>query len=1104
MLVGAGWIIAGYFLSSALYGQHDGSIFEMLNGLAFVAATATMLFIVLRHLGDTSAAKATSGEIAEQFRASVDSGERTLRRLPFQLTILVTALLCVLLLGLAWMRENALRAGEATAQAVQFTVAAQIGSSLRAVDITLADVARKLSAEKTTTSAANPSLHLQSLTTVARTLAVVDERGRMTYNSDGRTSANDFSGREYFRHHRDHLQSGFHISNPLRSVFTNTWFIAASHAVRGPAGEFRGVVIAVLDLERFGRYWQVPGFGENENITLFRNDGSLLLRSPHREEAPGRLDKRVLKWLELLPTHPAGVYRTRSAIDGLDKIFAYGRVQEYPEFVVVFGIPHRHLLRQWQSFAAMSLGAFVIFAGVVAVFTFILLRQLRARLASQRSAAELARYPLQNRNPIITVARNGTRLFMNDAARALIKSVHGSAAGQLDAAMQAMVAETAAGTREFTVGNRLWSASYTPQPAGHCDLYLIDITAARQDEELQRLFFDLPFIGMAITSPGTKHWLRFNDRLCEILGYSREELQQKTWGELTHPDDLAADVAAFERVMRGDSDGYALDKRFIRPDGTTVHGAIDVRAMRRPDRSIEFFVATVQDISERKQRENSLSHQRDLYAALSATNEAIIRLRERDALFIRVCQITVEQAGFAFAWIGLINRSDDTVRPVARYGEDRGYIDQLRISTDPELPGDRGITSMVVGENRHHIVNDIAGNATMQRWHEAAARAGVQSVATFPIRQGGTITGVLTLYARERDQFDTEVVNLLDEMAADLSYALDNIEGEQRLRESEAKFKGLVEQSLVGIFIVDATTVYYVNPRTAEILGYAPDEILGPKLRRLIHAEDWPRVESSISQILSSDVADLKQEFRGLRRDGATVHIGAHGSRAQYAGRTVVIGVLQDITDRLRSEQQITEYVARLERSIGTTVEAISQMVELRDPYTAGHERRVGELAAAIGAELGLAEHRITGLRIAGIVHDVGKIIVPAEILSKPGQLSKAEYELIKAHPEKGYDILKNIDFPWPVAQIVLQHHERMDGSGYPHGLKGEDICLEARILAVADVIEAMSSHRPYRPAIGADAGLAEITGKAGILYDAEVVAACLRLFRDKHYQLPA
>jgi HD-GYP domain-containing protein (c-di-GMP phosphodiesterase class II) len=163
----------------------------------------------------------------------------------------------------------------------------------------------------------------------------------------------------------------------------------------------------------------------------------------------------------------------------------------------------------------------------------------------------------------------------------------------------------------------------------------------------------------------------------------------------------------------------------------------------------------------------------------------------------------------------------------------------------------------------------------------------------------------------------------------------------------------------------------------------------------------------------------------------------------------------------------------------------------------------VGELAAAIGTELGLTEHQVTGLRVAGGVHDVGKIAVPAEILSKPTRLSSAEFAIVKTHAQQGYEILKDIDFPWPVAETVWQHHERLDGSGYPRGLRGDEISLEARIMAVADVVESMSTHRPYRPALGVKAAVAELESKAGSLYDPVVVAACVRLFHQKGYQLP-
>lgn len=208
------------------------------------------------------------------------------------------------------------------------------------------------------------------------------------------------------------------------------------------------------------------------------------------------------------------------------------------------------------------------------------------------------------------------------------------------------------------------------------------------------------------------------------------------------------------------------------------------------------------------------------------------------------------------------------------------------------------------------------------------------------------------------------------------------------------------------------------------------------------------------------------------------------------------IGIL-----RLREEQKASAAVLR--KSLEDTILAIAATAEMRDPYTAGHERRVAELAAAIGREMGLAEPLIEGIRFGAMIHDLGKIKIPAEILVKPARLSPIEYELIKQHAQAGYDILKGIDFPWPVAQMVLEHHERLDGSGYPNGQKGEAICQEARILSVADTVEAMSSHRPYRPGLGIDKALAEIERGRGAQYDPAAVDACLRLYREKGYTLP-
>lgn len=210
-----------------------------------------------------------------------------------------------------------------------------------------------------------------------------------------------------------------------------------------------------------------------------------------------------------------------------------------------------------------------------------------------------------------------------------------------------------------------------------------------------------------------------------------------------------------------------------------------------------------------------------------------------------------------------------------------------------------------------------------------------------------------------------------------------------------------------------------------------------------------------------------------------------------------VAPLLDALLQQERASGRLRQQLLQLQNNLEDTVRAISAIVEVRDPYTAGHQLRVADIACAIAGKMGFSDEQIHGLHVAGVVHDLGKIQIPAEILSKPGRLSDTEYSLIKVHPQAGYDILKGIDFPWPVAEMVLQHHERMDGSGYPQGLKGDAILIEARILCVADVLEAMASHRPYRPGLGVEVALAEIVKGRATLYDKEVVDACVAVFRE-------
>lgn len=215
-----------------------------------------------------------------------------------------------------------------------------------------------------------------------------------------------------------------------------------------------------------------------------------------------------------------------------------------------------------------------------------------------------------------------------------------------------------------------------------------------------------------------------------------------------------------------------------------------------------------------------------------------------------------------------------------------------------------------------------------------------------------------------------------------------------------------------------------------------------------------------------------------------------------------LIGVSRDITERMQAERERNEHAEQLEQALVQTIQAVAVAMEKRDPYTSGHQQRVALVAEKIAIEMGLDEDVIEGLRLGASIHDIGKIYVPAEILTRPGKITDNEFEIIKTHSMVGWEIMKDINFPWPVSDMILQHHERLDGSGYPNGIKGDEIILEARIIAVADVVEAMASHRPYRAGLGMGEAIKEIKAHAGTSYDADVVAACVSLVEEKGFTL--
>ncbi len=323
------------------------------------------------------------------------------------------------------------------------------------------------------------------------------------------------------------------------------------------------------------------------------------------------------------------------------------------------------------------------------------------------------------------------------------------------------------------------------------------------------------------------------------------------------------------------------------------------------------------------------------------------------------------------------------------------------------------------------------------------------------------------------------------------------------LEESERKYRNLCENVNDMIFSLDEEGCFTAVNRRLEMFGYTSGDVIGKHFTKILIPKSREVAAHYFEQVKKGSSAHDIFEVDIIRKDDTTANIEINMSSIYRKGEFLGgFGIARDITERKKAERELQNSMEKLRKTLEGIIQAMALTAEARDQYTAGHQRRVADLACAIAEEMNLSEEQIDGIRMAGVIHDIGKISVPAEILSKPGRITDIEFSLIKTHSQVGYDILKEIEFPWPIAQIILQHHERIDGSGYPSGLKGEEILLEAKVLAVADVIEAIASHRPYRPSLGIDKALEEISRNKGIFYDSDVVDACLRLFKEKDFKM--
>ncbi|MEJ2155811.1 MAG: HD-GYP domain-containing protein [Desulfobacteraceae bacterium] len=319
-------------------------------------------------------------------------------------------------------------------------------------------------------------------------------------------------------------------------------------------------------------------------------------------------------------------------------------------------------------------------------------------------------------------------------------------------------------------------------------------------------------------------------------------------------------------------------------------------------------------------------------------------------------------------------------------------------------------------------------------------------------------------------------------------------------------FHALVESALDGVVIMDDKgRVIGLNPAAEKIFGYSSEQVTGrPVSGTLIPSQLRRAHEQGLARFLADgekSIIGRRMKVTAMRADRSTFPAELEVISINPQSTPVFIAYIRDISERERLEKDLRQSVLNTKKTLLQTILAISRTVEMRDPYTSGHQRRVAHLAATMAEALKLSEERVEGIFLGALIHDIGKIAVPSEILSRPGKLLDEDIKYLMIHCRKGYEILHPVNFPWPVAEIALQHHEHMDGSGYPQGLKGEDILLEARIVCVADVVESLTAHRPYRPAHPMDETLASIDQRSGQWYDRRVVAVCHQLF-DSGYSI--
>ena len=637
----------------------------------------------------------------------------------------------------------------------------------------------------------------------------------------------------------------------------------------------------------------------------------------------------------------------------------------------------------------------------------------------------------------------------------------------------------------------------------------VDITERKRAEKALlaaaqqwRSTFDAIGDAVYLTDPNGKI-LRCNKAMTNLLEKSFDEIVGHHCWEVVHGASEPIEgcpLVHMRKTRRRESIVLPMDDKVV---------TVTVDPLSDEGGNLTGAVHIITDITERKRAEETLKRKTRQQDQLIESARHLTESLDVKEVLTRIGTGAKEILKAYACSIYFLEDDGKTLTPMAVI--DPAYEQEVQCTT---LDIESSFTGKSVKARQGLIFNDAATNPDGKHIPGTPLEK-EERVIAIPFIVDHKVLGAMCLN-RRGEFFSEEDLALAETFATYATTALENAQmyrdlqsevsvrkqAEETLKESEEKYRTLFETSPDGIFTTELNgKILEANKAFQDMLGYTLEE-----LQKIAHQKITPpkwhhEVTKRIKSTIAKGYDTFEKEY--IRKDDTVFPVALTGWIIKDKQRKPKrLGMfVRDITERKRAEEELKKSYQKLQSLLEEIVHVLATAVEMRDPYTAGHQRRVAVLASAIAGKMSLPKEQRKGLRLAAIIHDIGKIYVPAEILSRPGSLTDIEFGLIKIHPQAGYDLLKPIEFPWPVAQIVLQHHERIDGSGFPQGLKGEDILLEARILAVADVVEAMSSHRPYRPAHGIESTLEEISQNKGVLYDPRVADACLEVFAGKEFK---